>query len=66
MLLITIWWFVDAHKWFKGPKVNIEHHMQSYKHETSFVEGMVAYEGSSKYRSPSSAPGKDVVNVEVK
>jgi hypothetical protein len=27
MLLVTIWWFVSAHKWFKGPKVNIEHMM---------------------------------------
>ncbi|KAL4965591.1 amino acid permease [Aspergillus stella-maris] len=25
MLAVTIWWFVDAHKWFKGPKVNLEH-----------------------------------------
>lgn len=22
-----IWWVVSARKWFKGPKVNIEHHM---------------------------------------
>jgi len=27
MFLVTIWWFVSAHKWFKGPKVNIEHMM---------------------------------------
>ncbi|KAF1949093.1 amino acid transporter [Byssothecium circinans] len=27
MLLVTIWWFVSAHKWFKGPKVNIDHLM---------------------------------------
>lgn len=27
MLMVTIWWFVSAHKWFKGPKVNIEHMM---------------------------------------
>ncbi|KAI1077513.1 amino acid transporter [Whalleya microplaca] len=27
MLLVVIWFFVDAHKWFKGPKINIEHHM---------------------------------------
>ncbi|KAB8203377.1 amino acid permease GABA permease [Aspergillus parasiticus SU-1] len=25
MLAVTIWWVVDAHKWFKGPKVNVEH-----------------------------------------
>lgn len=27
MVLVTIWWFVSAHKWFRGPKVNIEHMM---------------------------------------
>jgi len=27
MLLAIIWFVVDAHKWFKGPKVNIEHMM---------------------------------------
>ncbi|EED20586.1 amino acid permease [Talaromyces stipitatus ATCC 10500] len=25
MLAVTIWWVVDARKWFKGPKVNVEH-----------------------------------------
>jgi hypothetical protein len=24
MIFIVIWFFVDAHKWFKGPKINIE------------------------------------------
>lgn len=24
MVLIVIWFFVDAHKWFKGPKINIK------------------------------------------
>ena len=27
MLGAMVWWFVSAHKWFKGPKVNIEHMM---------------------------------------
>jgi len=27
MLSVMVWWVVDAHKWFKGPKVNIEHQM---------------------------------------
>lgn len=27
MLLVSIWWVVDAHKWFKGPKVNLDHLM---------------------------------------
>ncbi|KAL2834331.1 amino acid permease-domain-containing protein [Aspergillus cavernicola] len=25
MLAVSIWWVVDAHKWFEGPKVNVEH-----------------------------------------
>ncbi|KAL9111983.1 MAG: hypothetical protein Q9227_003603 [Pyrenula ochraceoflavens] len=25
MLAVLIWWVVDAHRWFKGPKVNVEH-----------------------------------------
>lgn len=24
MTLVTIWWFVSAHKWFKGPVINVE------------------------------------------
>lgn len=27
MVGVMIWWVVSAHKWFKGPKVNIEHAM---------------------------------------
>jgi hypothetical protein len=27
MSFVTIWWFISAHKWFKGPKVSIEHMM---------------------------------------
>ncbi|KZT57204.1 amino acid transporter [Calocera cornea HHB12733] len=27
MFLAMIWWVVDAHKWFKGPRVNVEHKM---------------------------------------
>ncbi|KAM5448707.1 GABA/polyamine transporter [Microsporum audouinii] len=29
MVGIIIWWIVDARKWFKGPKVNLEHAMLS-------------------------------------
>ncbi|EAW13927.1 amino acid permease [Aspergillus clavatus NRRL 1] len=25
MLAVTVWWVVDARKWFKGPKINVEH-----------------------------------------
>lgn len=24
MLFLILWFFIDAHKWFKGPVVNIE------------------------------------------
>lgn len=27
MLIVTIWFWVDARHWFRGPKVNIEHKM---------------------------------------
>ncbi|GIJ88714.1 hypothetical protein Asppvi_007641 [Aspergillus pseudoviridinutans] len=25
MLAVTIWWVIDARRWFKGPKINVEH-----------------------------------------
>ncbi|RYP72809.1 hypothetical protein DL771_003993 [Monosporascus sp. 5C6A] len=27
MIFVLVWFWVDAHKWFKGPKINIQHHM---------------------------------------
>jgi hypothetical protein len=27
MFLVMGWWFISARKWFKGPKVNVEHMM---------------------------------------
>ena len=39
MLMVTVWWFVSAHKWFKGPKVNIEHMMHDPEQEV--VEGQI-------------------------
>lgn len=30
MCAITAWWFISAHKWFKGPKVNVEHMMAGH------------------------------------
>ncbi|KAI9750375.1 MAG: hypothetical protein M4579_006499 [Chaenotheca gracillima] len=27
MLIVMIWWVISARKWFKGPKVNVEHKM---------------------------------------
>lgn len=38
MLAVTIWWVVDARKWFTGPKVNIEHSL--YRTEDIVYEGV--------------------------
>jgi hypothetical protein len=27
MFLVAVWWVVSARKWFKGPTINVEHHM---------------------------------------
>ena len=37
MLGVLIWWVVSAKKWFKGPKVNVEHMMLHA--EASAIEG---------------------------
>ncbi|KAF2498824.1 amino acid transporter [Lophium mytilinum] len=37
MLGAMVWWFVSARKWFKGPKVNVEHMMLG--REGNVVEG---------------------------
>ncbi|ODV61678.1 putative GABA/polyamine transporter [Ascoidea rubescens DSM 1968] len=33
MLLSIVWYIVDAHKWFKGPKLNVEHLVPAEKAE---------------------------------
>jgi hypothetical protein len=27
MFAVIVWWFISARKWFKGPVINVEHHM---------------------------------------
>jgi len=44
MILAILWFVVDAHKWFKGPKVNIEHMMLGQ--EGNVLEGKVDGSGS--------------------
>ena len=38
MTFVLIWWFVSAHKWFKGPKINVEHAMLGG--EGAILDGM--------------------------
>jgi len=49
MLLVIIWWFVSAHKWFKGPVINVEHHMLG--REENVLDGV-----EDKNHSDSDAP----------
>jgi hypothetical protein len=37
MILVIVWWFVSARKWFKGPKVNVAHMMHG--EEQQILEG---------------------------
>ena len=61
MLFVLIWWVVSARKWFKGPKVNVEHLMLGREGNT--LEGEeVKGKGNG---SDSDVPGPDSKTVEV-
>lgn len=49
MIGVTIWWVVDAHRWFKGPKVNIEHQMMGG--DGASIEGDIIGEGDGENSS---------------
>ncbi|TVY57294.1 putative amino-acid permease [Lachnellula cervina] len=64
MAMVLAWWFISAHKWFKGPVINVEHHMLG--RDNAVVHGV---EGPSDSDTPSipdklaeagSAPAVDV------
>ncbi|KAL8723159.1 MAG: hypothetical protein Q9225_000500 [Loekoesia sp. 1 TL-2023] len=57
MTFILIWWFVDARKWFKGPKVNIEHRMLGAPDAT--LDGITRDEKSSTESSTKNNKGLD-------
>lgn len=52
MFIITVWWFVDARRWFNGPKVNVEHAIHPVYDEAMVSDGVepdnVAAVGSQK------------------
>ncbi|KAF3907422.1 hypothetical protein ABW21_db0205167 [Orbilia brochopaga] len=56
MLVVTIWWFLDARKWFHGPKVNIEHKMLGSK--GNVVNGVNI--GGAEHDSDQDALAKDL------
>lgn len=45
MVFVMIWWFVSAHKWFKGPKVNVTHMMLG--REGNVIDGEGKNDGDS-------------------
>ncbi|EMC93424.1 hypothetical protein BAUCODRAFT_133352 [Baudoinia panamericana UAMH 10762] len=71
MLVVLIWWFVDARKWFKGPKVNLEHLMHGREEqaaqlaaESEVLEGKELDRSSSSSQVPGELPpGKQVGDV---
>jgi hypothetical protein len=59
MLLVLIWWVVDARKWFKGPKVNLEHLMHGREGQAAELAGEdgVVLEGKGDDHSSDSDQG---------
>ncbi|OGM39609.1 amino acid permease [Aspergillus bombycis] len=51
MLAVSIWWVVDAHKWFKGPKVNVEHAIHPVEEERPVVVDVGFDGGEEEYTS---------------
>ena len=47
MLIVVIWWFVSARKWFKGPKVNLEHLMHGREDQAADIKKAEVHEDSS-------------------
>ncbi|TRX98609.1 hypothetical protein FHL15_000683 [Xylaria flabelliformis] len=59
MLFVIIWFFVDAHKWFKGPKINIAHHMHGIS-----IEGIdVSQKKQVDVETGSSSKGSTTPNL---
>ncbi|KAJ5963813.1 uncharacterized protein N7479_003689 [Penicillium vulpinum] len=40
MVAVSIWWVVDAHRWFKGPVVNVEHAIHAIVQDPIVSEGI--------------------------
>ncbi|RMZ79448.1 hypothetical protein DV738_g3358, partial [Chaetothyriales sp. CBS 135597] len=59
MLAVIVWWVVDAHKWFKGPKINIEHAMLG--RDGNIIEGEEQEEGNLSPQASKDYPKKSAV-----
>ncbi|TKA71496.1 hypothetical protein B0A55_06477 [Friedmanniomyces simplex] len=55
MAMILIWYAVDAHKWFKGPKINVGHLMRDRDDQAAQLGGII--EGKDLAGRSSSSDG---------
>lgn len=66
---MIIWWFVDARKWFKGPKVNLEHLMHGREDQAADIKAQEGIKldddssGSDRNVPGELPPGKNVGDV---
>ncbi|RAL68571.1 hypothetical protein DID88_007293 [Monilinia fructigena] len=63
MIMVIIWWFVSAHKWFEGPVITVGHHMIGRDPE-EFVERLEGNSDDGKKKAEQAGartPGPSVV-----
>jgi hypothetical protein len=53
MFFVIAWWLISARKWFKGPVINVEHHMIG---RDEIVEGIEHYSTSDAHSIPDRKP----------
>ena len=58
MFLVMVWWVISARKWFKGPKVNVQHMMLGR-------QGNVI-DGEGKGHGPDSSSDNEVTAADIK
>lgn len=64
MTFVIIWWFVSARKWFKGPVINVEHHMLG--REDAVVEGVEnSSESEAAFDKKAREEGESVPSKEI-
>lgn len=59
MLLVLIWWVVSAHKWFTGPRVNLEHMMHGRDKQVAAMRGDDVLEGRACDKDTESSSGSE-------
>ena len=70
MLAVLCWWFISARKWFKGPKVNVDHMMLG--RDVGTLEGQDVSEDSGpdsgvqeRFGEKSGVPGEMPPGVQI-